>query len=599
MARPTVLVVDRDDARRKDVVRRLTSLGYDVVAAADAAEGRRFAAGLEPGVVAAEAGLGLYDDALMDAERGEGPLRIVLSGSGAPEELGTTAVGTAGLSKEALVGKVRTALLSRELGIAADRGLEALEGDLQTLPVLELVPRLQRAVVTGRVLLGDGEVTFEDGEVVASKAESARGIKAFARLARTAAGGFRILLGPVGTQREIQKDVLSLMALAMEDGPRFDEAAGRLPDLASRLRPVLGPVFFATQFSPTQQQLLAATHEGDTVWDVVDRVDEPDGSVLEAIAHLNEMGVVAFDAPEVKVRIVTDSTADLPPALAERHDVLVVPLSVIVGGEIFKDGVDLKPAQLFKLLEERGGRGAEAKPPTRGEFLAAYRAIVGRKDVVSLHVSSRLSSTFEHACQAVAEGGEDFRRVRGEGVPALEVVDSMLASTPLALLVVLAARMAARRLEAREIRARLEAMCPRVHVVFAVSNAGYISRSGRVKGAQGFLGGILGIKPILGIHDGEVVPVEKVRGETNVSPRLVELLKARVDVQRPVLVGIGHAAAQQAAVRLRSLLQEQLRIAELLENEIGPAVGLHVGPGCVGAAILQPSEEELTLVTAP
>jgi DegV family protein with EDD domain len=159
--------------------------------------------------------------------------------------------------------------------------------------------------------------------------------------------------------------------------------------------------------------------------------------------------------------------------------------------------------------------------------------------------------------------------------------------------------MAARRLEAREIRARLEAMCPRVHVVFAVSNAGYISRSGRVKGAQGFLGGILGIKPILGIHDGEVVPVEKVRGETNVSPRLVELLKARVDVQRPVLVGIGHAAAQQAAVRLRSLLQEQLRIAELLENEIGPAVGLHVGPGCVGAAILQPSEEELTLVTAP
>ena len=107
------------------------------------------------------------------------------------------------------------------------------------------------------------------------------------------------------------------------------------------------------------------------------------------------------------------------------------------------------------------------------------------------------------------------------------------------------------------------------------------------------VGGKVVIKP------GEVVPVEKVRGETNVSPRLVELLKARVDVQRPVLVGIGHAAAQQAAVRLRSLLQEQLRIAELLENEIGPAVGLHVGPGCVGAAILQPSEEELTLVTAP
>jgi fatty acid-binding protein DegV len=65
------------------------------------------------------------------------------------------------------------------------------------------------------------------------------------------------------------------------------------------------------------------------------------------------------------------------------------------------------------------------------------------------------------------------------------------------------------------------------------------------------------------------------------------------------VVGIGHAAAQQAAVRLRSLLQQEFRVAEILENEIGPAVGLHVGAGCVGAAIFQPSPEELTLITEP
>ena len=599
MARPTVLVVDRDDARRKDVVLGLASLGYEVVAAANAVEGRRFAAGIEFGVIVAEAGLGLCDEASTNVDRGEDPVRIVLTPTGMPGAPGTVAVAMTGLSPELIVRKVLMALLGREVGIAPDRGLEALLGDLQTLPVLELIPRLQRAAVTGRILLGDGEVTLEEGEVVASRAESSGGLKAFARLARTAAGGFRVLLGPAGVQREIRQDVLSLMALAMEDGLKFDEAATRLPDLASRLRLVIGPAFFVTQFSPTQQRLLAAAHEGDTVWDVVDRVDEPDGSVLEAIVHLNEMGFVAFDAPELKVRIVTDSAADLPPALAERHDVLVVPLSVIVGGEIFKDGVDLKPAEFFKLLGASGGRGISTKPPTKGEFLAAYRTVVARKDVVSLHVSSRLSKTFEHAREAAEDGVEDFRRVRGEGVPAVEVLDSMLVSIPLALLVVLAARMAARRLGAREIRVRFEAMRPRVHVLFAVNNADYISRSGRVKGAQGFLGGFLGINPILGIRDGEVVPVEKVRGETNVSPRLVELLKARVDVERPVVVGIGHAAAQQAAVRLRSLLQQEFRVAEILENEIGPAVGLHVGAGCVGAAIFQPSPEELTLITEP
>jgi DegV family protein with EDD domain len=505
-------------------------------------------------------------------------------------------VAAAGLAPEAMIRKIRTALLGRELDIVADARLEALDGDLLALPLLDLLPKLQRFVVSGRVVLGDGEVTLEDGEVVASRTGAVRGAKAFARLARTTLGSFRLMLVPAGAPREIPEDMLSLMALAMEDQTRFDEACSSLPDLASRLRLVIGPAYFATQFTPGQQGVLAGAHDGGTIWDVIDRVPEPDGMVLAEIAHLQELGLVAFDEPEVKVQIVTDSTADLPPEVVEANHIHVVPLSVVFGKEIYKDGIDLRPSAFYELLQDRKRGHPQTSPPTMGEFLATYRQVVGRSDVVSVHISEKMSKTTDNARMAVREGDEEFRRLRGGGAPAMEVVDSLQVSTGLGLLAMIAARLAQRRLDAPEIRMRIEAMRSRIHLLFVVDTLEYLARGGRIGQAQAWLGGLLGIKPILGVVNGEVVPVDRVRGGANAQPRLVALLKERVDPDRPVIAGIGHAAAPEWAVRLRSLLHDSFKIAELLENEIGPVVGTHVGPGCVGAAILQPSEDELALL---
>ncbi len=591
MAKATVLVVDREETRRREIVRTLASLGYDVVAAATAEEGRRFEVGLAPDVVIAEAGL-----TPAGAQAAGRPLRIVLASESDDGGRHTAAVVPAGLAPVAVLERVRTALVAHEAGLAPEPGLGALAGTVQALPVLELIPRLAPAGGPGRVAFEDGEIALDGGEVVRCAAGHARGEKAFARLARRGSGAYRIVLGEVAGEREIRSDVLSLMALAMEDGPRFDEAADRLPDLASRMRLVIGPTFFATQFSPIQQRLLTEAPSGESVWDVLDQIPEPDGSVLEEVARLAELGFIAFDPPEVKVRIVTDSTADLPPALAERLGVVVVPASLIVDGKILKDGVDVTAAEFFAMVGHGRSRAVESQPPTRGEFLAAYRAAVARKDVVSVHASARLSDALGRARAAAEEGGDDFRRLRGGGAPEVEVVDSALATTPLALLVTIGARLAARRLAAREIRVRLDGMAPRFHVLFAVEHPDFIVRSAAATGVSGFLGSLLGMRPILALRDGAIEAVERVRGEGNVAARLVELLRAAVDPARPVLAGIGHAAAPQAAIRLRSLLHDGLEVAELLENEIGAAVGLHVGPGCVAVAVFQPTAEELELI---
>jgi len=99
--------------------------------------------------------------------------------------------------------------------------------------------------------------------------------------------------------------------------------------------------------------------------------------------------------------------------------------------------------------------------------------------------------------------------------------------------------------------------------------------------------------------NGEVVPVDKVRGGRRVHPKLVDLFKQRVDPERPVFAALAHASAPKWATRLRELLEETFSIVEVIESEIGPVVGSHAGPGTVGAILLQPTDEELELLRDP
>jgi DegV family protein with EDD domain len=150
-----------------------------------------------------------------------------------------------------------------------------------------------------------------------------------------------------------------------------------------------------------------------------------------------------------------------------------------------------------------------------------------------------------------------------------------------------------------EVARRLREIRPRVGILFVVDTLEYLRRGGRIGAARAGMGKLLGIKPILGVAGGEVVPVDRARGGRAAHPRILELVAERVEPKRPLVVGVAHARAPVWADRLRKLVEERFEVADLVVAEMGPTVGAHAGPGTVGLAWVQLSDEELELVRPP
>jgi DegV family protein with EDD domain len=600
--RPSVLVVDPETSRRKELAHGLTEFGYEVIPAIDESQGILFAEELGPGVVVAPTSLGAGGGrSVTERFAAKNPAvrhQVLLLGHGEqeglllPEEV--FYLDAEGLDGSELVRRIHLVLLGHEVGLEPDARLESLVGDFSLLPILELLRGLKKVRATGRVLCAEGRIVLDDGEVVAAEAGRATGLKAFGRLLRLDAGTFWIqlrppdLTGPVKTHQEISLDFTSLVVFAIED------TVHDAPDPRSRVRIRPGATF-ETRIA-RQQELLAAVPSAGTVGRLLDALAETDGQILRDLMGLRELGVLEIDEPQDFVRVVTDSTSDLPPDLARAHGIQTVPLLVLFGDRVFHDGVDLKPREFYEQLE-KGPAHPRTNPPSREDFLETYRALAAQKDVISIHLSEKLSQTVVHARAAAEVGLPAFQSARGPaGQAVLRVVDSRSVSLGLGMLAVFAARMARRGLEPDTIVEHLEAMRSRIHVLFAVNTLEYLARGGRIGKAQAFLGNLLGIKPILGVVDGEVAAVDKVRGGRAAQPRLVELFKERVDPSRPVVVSIAHAKAPVWADRLRGLLGRTFRFSELIMAEMGPVVGTHAGPGTVGAALFQPTDGELPLV---
>jgi DegV family protein with EDD domain len=605
MPRPSVLVVDPEAVRRKEISNGLTGFGYEVVPTVGVEEGKRFAATLGPGVVVMPLAL---------AKDGDGTIPESFGATGRAAEhtlllLGNTAeegrdvpedvlfLQADGLPPEDLVRRIHLVLLGREIGVEPDSDLESLVGDFSLIPFLELVRAAARAGVSGRIVCASGEITFDQGEVVAASAGKAHGIKAFLRLSHLDAGPFWLWLRlPANVEREIRQDVTSLVFLALED--RVHDA----PDPRARARVRLGPGFFEARFNPRQQELLAVLPGCVTVGRLLDALPHAtDGEILRDLIGLRELGIVTLEEPEELVRVVTDSTSDLPPEVAREHGIHVLPVLVLFGDRVYHDGVDLKAKELYEMLE-KGTVHPRTNPTPKADFLEAYRSIAPRKDIVSVHISEKLSQTVVHAREAAEEGLPQYQDLRSEELRgeaervSLHVVDSRSASLGLGMLALFAARMARRGIEPDAIVDRLESMRDRLHVLFAVDTLEYLARGGRIGKARAIMGNLLGIKPILGVVDGEIVAVDRVRGGRAAHPRLIELFRERVDPKRPVLAAIAHAKAPVWADRLRGLIEKNFQVKEILMGEMGPVVAANAGPGTVGAGVFQPTEEEMAVI---
>ncbi|PRX47252.1 DegV family protein with EDD domain [Prauserella shujinwangii] len=275
------------------------------------------------------------------------------------------------------------------------------------------------------------------------------------------------------------------------------------------------------------------------------------------------------------VAVVTDSTAHLPEGFADRHAIRVVPLHVLIDGVPAVDGIDVGPAKLAEALGER--RIVTTSRPTPAEFAAAYRRALaeGADTVVSVHLSKRLSGTWESAVLAAQEVGPE--RVR--------VVDSRTTAMGLGFAALHAAAAAARGASGEEVEAAAVAAAGRSETLFVVETLEYLRRGGRIGAAAALLGTALAVKPVLHMVEGQIRPLEKVRTMNRALTRLVDLaVQAAGD--RPAELAVHHLASPERAADLANRLDERLPGSPgCVVSELGAVIGAHTGPGVVGVVV--------------
>jgi fatty acid kinase fatty acid binding subunit len=270
--------------------------------------------------------------------------------------------------------------------------------------------------------------------------------------------------------------------------------------------------------------------------------------------------------------IVTESSADIPPALVRELGITLVPMPVNFGEERLLDGVDLSHDVFYRRLVESKDVPSTSQP-TLAHFTDAYARTNPACDIVSIHTAEELSGTINAARQAARTLSP--RRV--------EVIDSRSTSMAMGLVALEAARLAKSGASVDAVAELARRLVPRAHVQFTIPSLEFLARGGRIGGAKRLLGTLLRIQPVLAIHDGKVQPVAQPRTRAHALDALVRFVRDR---QPHRAVSVGYSTDASEAEALADRLRE-LSPTPPIVTRAGPAIATHVGPGFLSVAVLQ------------
>jgi DegV family protein with EDD domain len=273
------------------------------------------------------------------------------------------------------------------------------------------------------------------------------------------------------------------------------------------------------------------------------------------------------------VAVVTDSSAYLPSSLVERHGLTIVPLQIAIGGQMRDEG-DVTTAQAAQALKEWHPVSTSRPSPERFAHAFKEAAGAGAPAVVSIHLSAAISGTLEAA------------RLAAEDAPVpVHVVDSGTIGLGLGFSALSAAAAALEGASPEDVVAAAERRAELSHSLFYVHTLEHLRRGGRIGAAATLLGSALMVKPLLGIKDGAITPIEKVRTSSRALARLADLAVAEAG-KRPVDLGVQHLAAAGRAQTLAGDLRERIPgVKDIYVGEVGPVIGAHVGPGMLGVVV--------------
>jgi DegV family protein with EDD domain len=279
-----------------------------------------------------------------------------------------------------------------------------------------------------------------------------------------------------------------------------------------------------------------------------------------------------------RVAIVTDTTACIPPEQVADLSIELVPIQLIIDGKAYRDGIDITPSQFYSLLSK-----AKKVPTTAGSlpepYLEAYeRAARRAPNILCLTEPSRLSGMYNSALLAA--------RLAGESLPGvtIEVMECSSAAGGLGLTVLAAARQAAAGKGLTEVAAMARELMRRVYLFATLDTLHYLVKGGRVPWVAGLANSVLHIKPVFSVNGGDAHNVALPRTTEGAIKKILGIMEKKIPWGRPVHVAVMHAAAPERARELKDLIAKSFNTVELFITEFTPVMGVHTGPGLVGAA---------------
>ncbi|MEG1312104.1 MAG: DegV family protein [Romboutsia sp.] len=272
------------------------------------------------------------------------------------------------------------------------------------------------------------------------------------------------------------------------------------------------------------------------------------------------------------LKIICDSLSDIPKELIEKYDIEVVPLTVILNENEYRDGIDISNDEFYKIL-----RGENAYPKTSQATYAQFKEVFDKyiaqgREILYIAGSSVATGTYQSAVMAKND-------IDGE----IYTYDSKTLTYLVGMLVVKAAQLAQEGKTVDEIIPEIDKIRDNTYVLFSVDTLEYLQKGGRISSTKAAIGSILNIKPILDIKNGLVAPVCQVRGKKNVISKMVDLIKENCETDfSNQTIYIAYSDDFKERERLTEVIKEQFNPKNIMYFQIGTVIGSHAGPGLTG-----------------
>ncbi|QHE51427.1 DegV family protein [Pontibacillus sp. HMF3514] len=286
----------------------------------------------------------------------------------------------------------------------------------------------------------------------------------------------------------------------------------------------------------------------------------------------------------MNVQIIADSASDLPDSYIEQYGIKRVSLTVHLDDQDYLDAVDIQSKDVYDAMRNgKAPKTSQVSPHTFKDLFEEY-AKKGQP-CLYLALSSELSGTYQTAKmmqQEVLEEYPDFQ---------LEVIDTHCASLGYGLVVRRVAQLAQESADMETLLKKAESHMNHMEHIFTVDDLEYLKRGGRVSAAAAFVGTMLKIKPLLHVENGQLIPLEKIRGQKKVLKRMLELMNERGEDLGNQPIAISHGDDAERAEQLAEMIREEHGTKEIIIHQIGSAIGAHAGPGTIALFFLNKSYE--------